>query len=435
VISDFHHGLIDYGSGNNAYLTDGYDPTSTATTPNNGVTPGTTFDQGFPLGQLQTKNLTPSYGIGSTFDYWSRYANTVANVQSWNLSVQTQLAPNLALDVAYVGTKGTHLTSAENINQLNDAYLGLGATLLSSNINSPAVVAAGFTAPWAGFASALGANATLAQAPRPYPQYLTGFGYNSDNDGNSSYQALQAKIEKRLSDGLYLLASYTWDKSITDANTTLLSTPGNNPGGRGRARDQNNRHLDKSVASDWQPMVFTTAFSYELPIGPGKMLLNRGGIAGRLIGGWHLNGILTCRTGALISVAAQQSLPNFAGPNYATTVLGLQQRGTWKGPFNPAANRYLNLNAFAVPVGYGTGGVYLPNLRGPVYLDEDLSLSKVFPIKERLNFEIRLETFNTFNRVVFGNPASNISVPQSFGQITSQANSPRNAQIAAKLNF
>jgi hypothetical protein len=291
VISDFHHGLIDYGSGNNAYLTDGYDPTSTATTPNNGVTPGTTFDQGFPLGQLQTKNLTPSYGIGSTFDYWSRYANTVANVQSWNLSVQTQLAPNLALDVAYVGTKGTHLTSAENINQLNDAYLGLGATLLSSNINSPAVVAAGFTAPCAGFASALGANATLAQALRPYPQYLTGFGYNSDNDGNSSYQALQAKIEKRLSNGLYLLASYTWDKSITDANTTLLSTPGNNPGGRGRARDQNNRHLDKSVASDWQPMVFTTAFSYELPIAPGKMLLNRGGIAGRLIGGmasqWH----------------------------------------------------------------------------------------------------------------------------------------------------
>jgi hypothetical protein len=97
VISDFHHGLIDYGSGNNTYLTDGYDPTSTATTPNNGVTPGTTFDQGFPLGQLQTKNLTPSYGIGSTFDYWSRYANTVANVQSWNLSVQTQLAPTLLL--------------------------------------------------------------------------------------------------------------------------------------------------------------------------------------------------------------------------------------------------------------------------------------------------------------------------------------------------
>jgi hypothetical protein len=116
-------------------------------------------------------------------------------------------------------------------------------------------------------------------------------------------------------------------------------------------------------------------------------------------------------------------------------VLGVQQRGTWSGAFNPAANRYLNINAFAVPTGYGTGGQFLPNLRGPVYLDEDLSLSKVFPIRERLNFELRLETFNTFNRVVFGNPASNISVPQSFGQITSQANSPRNAQIAAKLNF
>ena len=432
-ISYFPTGL--YGSGNNAYLTDGYDPTSTATTPDNGVTPGATFAQGFPANKLQTKNLTSSYGIGSTFGYWSRYANTVANVQSWNFAVQTQLAPNLALDVAYVGTKGTHLSVPENINQLNDAYLALGSTLLNSNINSPAVVAAGFAPPWPGFASALGASATLAQSLRPYPQYLTGFGYNSDNSGNSTYEALQTKIEKRLSNGLYLLGSFTWNKNITDANTTLLSTPGNNPSGAGRVRDQNNRHLDKSVASFWQPKVLTAAFTYELPFGPGKRLLNRGGITGRIIGGWRLNGILTYRTGALISVAAQQTLPNFAGPNYATTVLGVQQKGTWSGPFNPAASRYLNINAFAVPVGYGTGGQFLPDLRGPAFLNEDLSLSKVFPIRERLNFELRLETFNSFNRVVFGNPAANISVLQSFGQITTQANSPRNAQIAAKLNF
>jgi hypothetical protein len=432
-ISYYPTGL--YGAGNNAYLTDGFDPTSTSTTPDNGVTPATTFNQGFPLSQLQTRNLTSSYAIGSTFDYWSNSAQKIANIQSWNVTVQTRLAQNLALDVAYVGTKGTHLTLPANINQLSDSYLGLGATLLDSNINSPTVTAAGFTPPWPGFATALGANATLAQALRPYPQYLTGFGYNSDNLGDSTYHALQAKLEKRLSNGLYLLASYTWDKSITDANTTLLSTPGNNPSGSGVVRDWYNLSLSKSVASAWVPMILTTAFTYELPVGLGKRFLNKGGLAGRIIGGWHLNGILTYQSGGLIGVLAQQGLPSFAGPNYATTVQGTPQMGTWSGSFNPAADRYLNVHAFAAPIGYGTGGQYLPNLRGPASRNENLSVSKLVPIREKMNFELRLETFNTFNRVVFGNPAANIATPQNFGQITTQGNSPRNAQIAAKLNF
>jgi hypothetical protein len=297
------------------------------------------------------------------------------------------------------------------------------------------VVAAGFTAPWPGFASALGATATLAQALRPYPQYLTGFGYNSDNDGNSTYQALQAKLEKRVSNGLYLLSSFTWDKSITTANTTLLSTPGNNPSGGGRVRDQYNRRLDRTVASAWQPMVFTIATVYELPFGPGKKFLSHGGVMGRITGGWRLSAVQTYRSGVLISVTAPQNLPIFAGPNYASTVLGVPQMGSWTGTFDPGANRYLNSAAFQVPAGYGTGGQYLPNLRGPAYKDEDISLSKRTVIKERCNFELRLEAFNTFNRVVFGAPAANISVPQSFGQVTTQNNSPRNAQITAKLNF
>ena len=187
-----------FGSGNNVFLTDGYDPTSLVSTADNGITPATTLSSGFPANKLLSLNLTPSYSIGSNFDYWSNYARQVAQMQSWNFTTQYELRPNLALEIGYVGTKGTHLSSLENINQLNPAYLSLGSTLLNSNINSPAVVAAGYKAPWDGFASALGANATLAQALRPYPQYLSGFGYNSDNDGNSTYHALQAKLERRL---------------------------------------------------------------------------------------------------------------------------------------------------------------------------------------------------------------------------------------------
>lgn len=426
-----------FGSGNNVFLTDGYDPTSSVATPDSGVTPALNLSTGFPADKLLTLNLTPSYSIGSNFNYWSKYVRQVAAMQSWNVSTQFELRPNLALDIAYVGSKGTHLSSLENINQLDPAYLALGGTLLNSNINSPAVVAAGFKSPWPGFVTALGANATLAQALRPYPQYLSGFGYNSDNDGNSTYHALQTKLERRMANGLYLLAAYTWNKSITDANTTLYSVPGNNPTGSGRVRDQFNRHLDKAVASVWQPHVLTMAVNYELPFGPGKQFLNSGRLINHVVGGWRLGGILTYRTGALISVTAPQTLPLFAGPNYATTVLGVSQLGTWEGRFDPAVNRYLNAAAFTLPAPntFGTGAQYLPNVRGPAYSNEDLSLSKRIAIKERFNLELRIETFNALNRVVFGGPAADVSNPTTFGRITTQANSPRNAQLTAKLNF
>ena len=440
-ISYFPTGL--YGAGNNVYLTDGYDPTSTVSTPDNGTTPAATFAQGFPASSLRAPNLTSSYGIGSTFNYWSHSAEQVADVQSWNISAETQLAPNLALDVAWVGTKGTHLSMLQNINQLNPAYLPLGTSLLNSNINSSAVAAAGFAAPWPGFSSALGANATLAQALRPYPQFLSGFGYNSNNDGNSSYEAMQAKLEKRASNGLYLLASYTYDKSITSANSTLYSVPGNNPTGSGEVTDQYNLRLARTVASAWQPHVFTAAFNYELPIGPGKRFLTSSGFVGRLTGGWHVSGILTYRTGSLISVTAPQNLPLFAGANYASPVLGIAQKGSWSGNFDPASDRYLNTSAFtlATPGAFGTGGQFLPNLFAPFYKNEDLSVSKVTVIKERFNLELRLEAFNAFNRVVFGAPSGtaslnfDVSNPSNFGKITTTANLPRNAQIAMKLNF
>jgi hypothetical protein len=433
-ISYYPTGL--YGAGNNVYLTDGYDPTSTVSTPDNGLTPGMILDQGFPADRLQVRNLSSSVNLGSTFDYWSKTAQRVSNIQSWNVSVETELAPNLSLDVAYVGTKGTRLSMLQNINQVNPSYLSLGTTLLNSSIDNPAVVAAGFKPPWPGFAAALGANATLAQALRPYPQYLNGFGYNSDNEGNSTYNALQVKLNKHMSNGLYLLTSYTYDKSITDANSTLYSVPGNNPIGTGEIINQYDFGLSKTVATAWQPQVFTTAFVYELPVGPGKKFLNSGSIVGGVLGGWQLGGVLTYETGQLISIPATQALPLFAGPSYATIVSGVPRRGTWSGSFNPATDRYLNVNAFQVPAANTFGGKqYLPNLFGPAYKDEDLSISRSIKLKERWALQLRMETFNTFNRVVFGAPTSNISNPASFGEVTTQSNTPRQAQIVGKITF
>jgi Carboxypeptidase regulatory-like domain len=434
-ISYFPTGL--YGAGDNIFSTDGYDPTSTASSPDNGVTPAATFATGFPAASLQTRNLGPQVNIGTSFQYYSKEAQTAANTQSWNVSTETQLAPSLALDVAYVGTKGSHLSMALNINQLNPSYLSLGTSLLQSNITSPAAVAAGFTQPWPGFASTLGALATVGQSLRPYPQYLTGFGYNSDNEGNSTYQALQAKLEKRMSNGLYLLTAFTFDKSITNSNTTSLSLPGNNTLSGGTIPNQYNYATQRSVSQLWQPFVLSIASNYDLPIGPGKRFLPAGRVLGRVTGGWRLGAILLFRTGALISVTQPTNLPLYAGTQYANPVPGVSSKGAWSGSFNPASDLYLNPSAFALaPTNtFGTGSWYLPNVFAPFYSNANLSLSKSTKIKERLNAELRIESFNALNQVIFAGPAANISTLSTFGKITTVANSARNTQIVLKINF
>jgi hypothetical protein len=341
------------------------------------------------------------------------------------------------LDVAYVGTKGSHLSMAMNINQLNPSYLSLGTSLLQSSITSPAAIAAGFTPPWPGFASALGSLATVGQSLRPYPQYLTGFGYNSDVEGNSTYQALQAKLEKRYSNGVYLLAAFTFDKSIGDSNTTSLPLPGNNTLSNGTIPNQYNYATQRSVSQLWQPFVLSIASNYDLPIGPGKKFLNAGGALGRITGGWRFGAILLFRTGALISATQPDNLPLYAGTQYANPVPGPLQKGAWTGAFNPATDLYLNPNAWALtPTNtFGTGSEYLPNVFAPFYSNANISLSKSTRVKERLNAELRLETFNTLNQVVFGGPAANISIPSTFGKITTVANTARNCQIVLKVNF
>src|SRR4029453_9579074 len=154
--------------------------------------------------------------------------------------------------------KSTHLTTGVfNLNQVDSKYLSLG-NLLTQPIDSPAVVAAGFAPPYAGF------TGSLAQALRPFPQYSDINPVNSANMGNSTYHSLQMKLEKRFSNGLFLLSSYTWSKTLTDASSALSGFFSTSP------RDQYNRKLEKALAFSDVPSRLVVAFNYELLIGPGK---------------------------------------------------------------------------------------------------------------------------------------------------------------------
>ncbi|MEP6714550.1 MAG: carboxypeptidase regulatory-like domain-containing protein [Terriglobia bacterium] len=434
-ISYFPTGL--YGAGDNIFSTDGYNPTSTAVSPDTGVTPAATFATGFPPNRLQTRSLGPEVNLGTNFQFWGYAAQTISYAQSWNVSFQAQLASNLSLDLAYVGTKGTHLTMATNINQLDPKYLSLGTPLLQSKITSPAAIAAGFKQPWAGFSDTLGASATVAQSLRPFPQYLSGFAFNSDNYGNNTYHALQAKLDKRYAKGLYFLGAFSWSKSIGNANTSSLPLPGNNTLSKGTVPNQFDFRSQRGVSQLWQPVVLTIAANYDLPIGPGRQFLTKGGVLGSLTGGWRLGSVMTFRTGALLSVTQPSNLPLFAGPQYANPVVGVAALTQNTGKFDPNTMKYLNVNAFSLaPAGtFGTGNQYLPNVFAPFYQNLNISLTKTTQITERLSAQFRLETFNSLNHPIFAGPAADISNPSSFGKITTEASTPRQCQLVLKISF
>ena len=410
------------GGGNAKPPATGFIANPTFFSQDQGLTSGFNWDNGFPQNYQRPPFIDPGFGVvpgtapGTTT--WLSSAKLPQYTQSFNFGTQWQLQSNWLLDVGWVGQKSTRLaTGVYNVNQVDSKYLAYG-DLLTKPIDDPAVIAAGFRRPYASF------QGSLAQALRPFPQYGGVGTNNSANVGNSTYHSLQAKIEKRFSNGLFLLSSYTWSKTLTDASSALsgfFSTS---------ARDQYNRRLEKAVAQFDIPHRAVIAFNYELPIGPGKPVANVKGAVGKIIGGWQVNGIMAYQSGEPIGVGVNNTLPIFNSRNLPNMVSGvdpvLQQ-----DHFDPAKDVYLNINAFTLPAPftYGNAPSILSNARTFRNYNEDFGIMKRTGITERVNLEFRFEMFNALNRVRFGAPATNVSDQFNFGKVTSQANTPTSWSI------
>jgi hypothetical protein len=135
---------------------------------------------------------------------------------------------------------------------------------------------------------------------RPHPQYLNII-FRSNPNGNSTYHALQTKIEKRFAADLSLLASYTWSKSISDSHQIA----GLGPGGQ----TYFNRRLEKAISTNDIPHGIAISYVFELPFGSGRRFLNRGGIIDKIAGGWSLTGIQQYQAGRPIVLSATSALP------------------------------------------------------------------------------------------------------------------------------
>jgi hypothetical protein len=233
------------------------------------------------------------------------------------------------------------------------------------------------------------------------------------------------------------LVSYTWSKSITDGLdqfSPFFAMPLDTA-----QRRRERQVLGANTNGGGGPHALSIAGSYELPVGPGKPFLNKGGVAGVFTGGWGVAGVLSYDAGAPLPISGGSPNPIFNGQSRPNVVPHANQKAYSGGKFNPFTDYYVNSAAFrdAGPFALGNASPTLPQLRGFAYYNENISAIKRTKLWESTNFEIRADFFNAFNRVVFGTPDMNFSDVTSggFGKIGSQANSPRVIQLGARIDF
>jgi len=397
-----------------------------------------------PISDPQT--LTANLFQQSPFFYYSKTGRS-AYFSDWQFSIERTLTMDSVFRATYHGVVGNKLISRQQaLNQLDPRYWAIYGSLLgntiSSVLNNPIVVAAGFKLPYPTYPT----NLQLQQALRPFPQF-SGIDSNASgqNDGHSTYHALETSFEHRFAKRLYLTATYTFCKLIStsngeDANRDTL----------GAVQNQYNRRLDKAVAyNEDTPHNIHIGYSYDLPVGKGKALLNHmPAVVNGIFGNWKVSGIHTYVSGTPLWISCNQ---NFFGagsnarcsfaPGATTGAIPLiNPAWSWShdniGTTALGRIPYLNPAAFILPPNmvYGDTPRQMPYLRRPWTVNEDLAILKNFVIHEKGNLEIRASASNAPNRVLFGGPNTTQSSPD-FGRITGQGNSPRTVQLGARLSF
>ncbi len=376
--------------------------------------------------------INPSFANGQTVADLMSNAARAPQIATWTIDIQRQLARDMSIEASYVGSNSTHLELGGNLtnylNVLNPGFLSLG-NLLNQPITSSAAQAAGYSSPFASFSTL--PQHTVGQALRPFPQYaVVNMPYSPE--GISNYNALQLKFTKRYGHGITILAFYTRSRLMTNDDVAPIDL------GEGAGNIQNplNRRGEYSVSQDDYPNSFGTSFTVELPFGPGKYLLNRGGVVGRIVGGWQVAGFIQRQSGAPLSISGNTSLSQFGFPvARANYVYGQNVYLTNSGAFDPAKNRYLSASAFTNPAAFqlGNTGRVLNWVRGPMIESESLSLQKQIAVAERVKAVLRADATNPFNFVRWSNP--NVSITDSnYGVITATP-AGRVIQLSLSVTF
>jgi Carboxypeptidase regulatory-like domain/TonB dependent receptor len=334
----------------------------------NDQTPAARTMADFFLGRALTTTAAPS--LGPTYTKLR-----MGYDQHWNFGVQHELFSNTVVEVDYVGNKGAFLNGT---NAANNPPAGAGAI----------------------------------QARRPYPRFGA-INYFSQ-DVSTIYHSLQAKLEKRLSAGVWYLLSYTFSKSIQHQNAPAVG------GNTAWERSLTDFDIPHNLAASW---------GYELPVGRGKRLLNgANGFTNALLGGWQVQGIVVVRSGRPFT-------PTISADRANIGIGGQRPNRLSSGNLdNPTVERWFDVSAFSLPAQFSYGNSGANILREDRFKTFDFSIFKQFRITEGSQLQFRAEVFNVTNTASFNAPNTQIDTAPG-GRVTSTASLPRQIQFALKYNF
>jgi len=365
--------------------------------------------------------FTPLAGLGQGVFAVDRGLGS-GYVQQWNASAQRQLSTNTAIEVAYVGSKITHVGIPDtNLNQLTAEQLAQGPSLLQRIPNPYFNVISR--------SSSLGdPTIPVAQLLKPYPQYTTVSLYRN-NVGTTLYHGAYVKLEQRQARGLSYLLSYTRSKLVDDASSVFDASILTGPVANYPVADSFNRRLERDYSTGDIPHVFVASGVLSLPAGDGRHV-HPGGFLGAVVNDWSLAGVLTLQSGVPVAVTQATNNNAFAGfgsqrPNLAgDPALTADER---------SVARWFNTAAFSTAPQFTLGSSSRNPVRGPGYRNLDLAISRRVPLHRGSGLEIRAEVFNVTNTPPLGSPNGTFG-SAAFGTITT-AGDPRVVQLAVKYQF
>ena len=306
-------------------------------------------------------------------------------VMQWTFSIQRALSGNTALELNYIGSKGTHLLMRRNIAQ----------SLPPAN---PALCAANPTA---------GDCPVLARRPNPnFATYI-----DSDWSGNSSYNSFNVKLEHRTST-FFFTTIYTWAKSID--NKSAAAGIGNDVAGWQGFLNNHDVRRDRGRSEFNVDHRLVSSFVYEIPVGRGKRYLaDSSGFVNAVLGGWQVNGIVTFQQGFPMTITAADvgGLNDTFNTNRADISGDINPSG-----FTPTIAKWFNTDAFRQPAAGFLGNSGRGILTAPGINNWDTGLFKNFRITERMGLQFRFESFNAWNHTQWGVPVRN-RADARFGQV------------------
>jgi hypothetical protein len=395
--------------GENPPLLQYYSQQLTATT---APAPANMLEAGFPTNLPSINPANPTGQVKTNGP-----VRKAPRVLEWNLSTAQQLAPTVSLRVAYVATRATGIWNNE-VSNLDQPEQPLDSNFSDSTGN--------FGRPY--FNQLPGLSSIY---PIDYPNF------------SLFYNALQTKLEKRLSNGSTFLAAYTWSKNLGTANGQV----------GGQVQNPYNIKAQYGYVDPDYRQRFVASYTYQLPFGRGRTYgsnLNR--VVNGVVGGWQTSGIITARTGEAYTAFLSYDPTNTGtgGPwpdrihdpkdfsfNLAgQAALGCPATGkqTLACFYNPAAFVIPPLapgQTFAHQFGDSGNG----SLRGPDQVNVDFSLMKDFHITEAQAIQFRAELFNMFNHPQFQIPGANPNVPGGQAITSTLTDNQREVQFALRYTF